>query len=216
MVYTGEGFEIDVRYTNDGPTAPSFIRTRDRMGNVLTRIDNPTHETGDGDLGFHLYATMPDEHFIEQLEVGYGTAMNPSEITDVMILFIINIKKPAPPPGMTIFRMEYEWPIILWSPLVVMGFLPGQTITKTTTIESLRTDAPIHKITLGIQSMYGDNIADVNPLFTVDGVKYKSGTVLEIAGGEALTFGITGTMTPDMPKKKYHFAVIMKKVEVLE
>lgn len=213
MVYTGEGFEIDVRYINDGGRGPTFVRTRDRLGNIWTRIDNPEHETGDGNLGFHTYATMPNEHYMFQLEVGYGTAIDPIEITDTMMIFITNIERPAPAPGETVFNLSLVWPIVCLMPVIDMGFMPGQTLTKESPIVSLMESAPVHRISFYVTGKGG--VPDLNPQFTVDGVKWLPTHVYEIAGGQTIMFGITATMTPEIPPGGYQFKVGVIKREVL-
>lgn len=214
MVYTGEGFEIDIRYINDGATGPTFIRMRDRLGNIYTNIDKEVHETGDGSSGFHQYQTMPKEHFIFQLEVGYGTAMNPIEITDTTMLFVINIEQPAPAPGRTTFNLSLVWPIVCAMPVIDMGFMPGQTLTKEAPVVSLLESAPVHKISFNVTGKGG--VPDLNPQFTVDGEKWLPNCIYEIAGGQTIMFGITATLPVDMPAKGYQFRVGIIKREVLK
>lgn len=125
LAKTGEGIQIDVRYINEGPTGPTFVRTRDRLGNIWTSIDKPDHETGDGSPGFHTYATMPQEHYVFQLEVGYGTSMNPTEITDSKTLLILNAELPPPQEGETIINLNLVYPIISLTPIIDMNFSPG-------------------------------------------------------------------------------------------
>ncbi len=213
LAKTGDGFQIDVRYINDGETADTFVRTLDRLGNICTRIDNPDHETGDGSLGFHTYATMPKVHYIFQLEVGYGTCMNPIEITDCRTILVTNTDLPPPNPGEMIFIPRIVWPIVCSMEYILMNGAPGQTITREGLISSKDSSAPVQKISLNIQTKDG---SELGPKFTVDGETHNNSKIYEIDGGQTIILAITATLpTVMLPDKDYRFRVIVEKLEIL-
>jgi len=115
---TGEGIEVDLRYTNNGPTGPTFLRMRDRLGNIVNFIDVSSHETGDSTKGLHIYWRMPNDHLIYQIEVGTGTSYEPTNITDTKVFFVINENVPMPEPGTTIINLNIVYPVVALTPIV--------------------------------------------------------------------------------------------------
>ena len=202
---TGDGIQIDVRYINTGATGPTFIRTKDRLGNILTRIDTLYHETGDGSLGFYTYATMPEEHYIFQLEVGYGTALEPIEITDTAVLFILNTELPPLEPGETVINLNIVFPIVALTPIIDMNISPGQTITTDVLIVSLMESAPLQKISFAVTGQGG--VPDLNPSFTVDGESWNRTATYDIVGGQTIIFSVTATLPTEFSAKAYKFTV---------
>lgn len=202
---TGEGIQIDVRYINEGATGPTFIRTRDRLGNIWTRINKSNHETGDGSLGFFTSATMPNEHYVFLVEVGHGTALDPIEITDTAVLFILNSGLPPLEPGKTVINLNIVFPIVALTPIIDMSISPGQTITTEVPIVSLMECAPIHKISFAVTGEGG--VPDLDPQFTVDGEEWNRTATYDIAGGQTIIFGITATLPTEFSAKSYKFTV---------
>ncbi len=214
LAKTGDGFQIDVRYINDGKTADTFVRTLDRLGNVITRIDNSNHATGDGTLGFHIYGTMTKMHYLYLLEVGYGTCMNPIEITDSKMILVINTDASPLTPGEMVFNPSINWPIVCGIEYISMMGAPGQTITQEAPVISLMESAPVHKITFNVTGTGG--VTDLNPQFTVDGITWKKYEAYDIAGNQTIMFGITVTMPIEVdPSNDYRFRVSVIKQEVL-
>ena len=208
---TSDGIQIDVKYINDGSTGPTFIRTLDRLGNICIRIDNPDHENGDGDLGFHTYATMPKTHYIFKLEVGYGTCINPLEVTDRRTILIINTDLPPPTPGEMIFVPRIVWPIVCDMEYISMDGAPGQTITREGEISSTDLSAPIQKIGINIQTKHG---SELNPKFAVDEEVHNNSKIYEIIGGQTITLAITATLpTEILSDKDYGFIVTVTKLK---
>ena len=202
---TGEGILIDVRYINVGSTGPTFIRTRDRLGNIWTRIDALHHETGDGSLGFFTSDTMPNEHYIFQVEVGYGTALDPIEITDTAVLFILNSGVSPLELGETVINLNVVFPIVALTPIIDLNICPGQTITTDILIVSLMESAPLQKISFAVTGQGG--VPDLNPSFTVDGESWNRTATYDIVGGQMIIFSVTATLPIEFSAKAYKFTV---------
>jgi len=202
---TGEGIEVDLRYTNNGPTGPTFLRMRDRMGNIYNFIDIPTHETGDQTKGIHIYWSMPNDHLIYQIEIGTGTSYEPIKIINSTILVILNENIPAPEPGPAVINLNIVYPVIALNPTIDVNICPGQSINISILIVSIIDTAPTQLIKYHAQTNADPNIVTISWLHNDEPwIPSKS---YEISGGETNTLILMVKLPIDVSETDYTFRV---------
>jgi len=203
---TGEGIEVDLRYTNNGPTGPTFIRLRDRYGNIYSFIDYPNHESDDPTNGMHIYWAMPDEHLIYLVEVGTGSGSHPNaNVTDTQMLVVLNENIQAPEPGTTIINITIVYPVIALSPIIDVSLLPGQTMNVTVRIVSLIATAPTQEIKYQIQTSADLNL--IKTVWTHNGVLWVPTQTYEISGGDIHLLVLTITLPINTTTTNFTFRV---------
>ena len=123
---TGEGIEIDIRYTNLGEDGQTFLRVISPIGNLYNYAEEANHQTNDATKGIHIYQTMPAENMVYQVEVGTGSFREPDEITDVDLLIVLNPE--YPPPDMNTVEVKFNtiYPILMYPWTVEVGGYPGR------------------------------------------------------------------------------------------
>ena len=204
MAKTGDSIRIDIRFINDGPTGPTFIRTRDRFGNIERYADTPEHETGDGSWGFTHRGTMPNSHYIYMVEVGHGIAVNPIEITDSKILFILNSEIPPLEDAEIVINLNVGYPVVALTPIIDMILSPGQTITKECLIVSPMESASVQRISFNAD---GKDIEELSLVYTVNGEECNLSKIHEIASEQTITLGVSATLPVEMPTKAYQIRI---------
>jgi len=200
VVETGGDAAHDIRIVNNGLTGPTFLRLVDRLGNVVNKISTPDHETGDATIGFHCYQMMPETHLILRIEVGIGTADDPIEVTDRDLLVILNPDLPALDMNAIELQFELIYPVMMFpSPVVPIVGYPGQITRTSVFCKSLWEEAPAYKIKFNISISGSISPDDLNPSWTVDGVKHTNNAIYEIAGGQSIEIVTTVTIPVVVP-----------------
>ena len=202
---TGEGIEIDLRYTNLGQTGPTFIRMISPIGNLYSYIDADAHQTNDATKGLYMYLTMPEENVIYQIEVGKGTARNPMEVTDTDLLVILNPSCPTPDMNTVEVQFESIYPIMMYPWLVLVGSYPGQNMTATLYCKSIIPTAPTYDITYSIST--NADLSFVSADWTVDGETWTASQAYPLAGGQTHELEVTLVIPLDDPDAEYTFWV---------
>jgi len=210
---TGEGIEIDIRYTNLGQTGPTFIRLITPIGNLNNFVDVAEHQTGDESMGLHMYLTMPAENVIYQVEVGNGTAKDPISVTSIDLLVVLNPS--CSPPDMNTVEVKFKtiYPIMMFPWLVLVGGYPGQTTTTTLYCKSIMEEAPTYDISycistnadLGFVSTTWE--IDTDPTDEIEGVTWAPSQSYPLAGGERHELTLTLTIPSDGSEAEYNFWV---------
>lgn len=202
---TGEGIEIDLRYTNLGQTGPTFIRMISPIGNLYSFIDITAHQTDDATKGLHMYLTMPEENVIYQIEVGNGTARNPIEVTDTDLLVIRNPSCQPPDMNTVEITVHTVYPIMMYPWLVPLKASPGQTTTTTLYCKSIESSAPTYDITYTIST--NADLGSVSTTWTIDGETWVPSQSYPLAGGQTHELTLTMTIPLKEPDAKYTFWV---------
>lgn len=210
---TGEGIEIDLRYTNLGETGPTFIRLISPIGNLYSFIDVNAHQTEDATKGLYMYLTMPGENVVYQIEVGKGTARSPVEVTDTDLLVILNPS--CPPPDMNTVEIQFEtiYPIMMFPWVVLLGGYPGQTVAATLYCKSIMENATTYDISYSISTNADLGLVstewtiDTNTEDDVDGVTWVPSQSWSLSGGQIHELELTLIIPVDGPMMDYNFWV---------
>ena len=202
---TGEGIEIDLRYTNLGQTGPTFIRLVTPIGNLYSFIDVAAHQTDDATKGLYMYLSMPNENVILQIEVGNGTARNPMEVTDTDLLVILNPSCETPDMNTVEVQFETIYPIMMYPWLVLVGSYPGQNMTATLYCKSILPSAPTYDISYSIST--NADLSYVSATWTIDGDTWIPSQAYPLAGGQTHELKVTLTTSLEDPDAEYTFWV---------
>jgi len=123
------GVQVTIVYENFGAAGPTFFRTR-TPGSWDFKMagDIEKHATGEPHGG-HGYLTAPEGHLIFQVEVGYGTWLNPIKITDAATIVMIDPTCAPPEEDETEVIVYITRPPAFWSAAQTFWAEPGTVIS---------------------------------------------------------------------------------------
>lgn len=195
--------QITMVYENFGIAGPTFYRMRKPGTWDFTMMgDTKNHVPGEPS-GSHAYYAAPQGHLILQLEVGYGTWLNPIEITDSAMIIILDPACPAPDVDDTKIVVDILHPPKFW-PVVQRFYIEPGAVISTAWVNDNRNGEQAWKM----QFQRTQDGPPVSMEWTVDKKPWTDrNTVFEIAPGETQLIELKATIPKNYEATELAFMV---------